>query len=224
MAKVYPEAMPPPNMAWARFRLIFAIGLLVVSVGSWYLLSRISPDYPIGPTDVSVLSLKELYPEAIEVAQGWLGDAYLVYADVTILPIEDAETLRASYSFRSQQADQSWLNVYIRMKASGIEVRSEDGVFGISRPAEGPIDLDKVLDSTEALEIIQEEGGGDFYLENSGLTWPQDLYLEHQDRTNFSGALVWRGSYMNPVTHDRLSVVIDAKSGDLLYTNDFEDQ
>lgn len=223
MAGTYFQSNEKPETGWVRFRLMFAIALLVISVGTWYFLSGESMGLRNDDIGVIVLSAKGLFPMAEEVALGWQSDAYLLDVHLKFFAEDEPEVLRATYSFRSLEHEERWLNVYVRSRGSDIDIDSDEGMFLMSRAVGPAIELEKVLDSREALEIIQKSGGNAFFLENAGLNWPQDLYLEHQDRTNFIGALVWRGSYMNPVTHDRLSIVIDAKTGDLLHIDVFED-
>lgn len=156
------------------------------------------------------ISAKRLYPEALAIAREQDPSAFLAYVDVDFRTMEDNRPLRIAYTFETQSTPPVWCRVeFTDGKDPGLIVSSHE------YPYEASItDQDWLLDSTEALEIAQENGGREFLLR-----WkPQITALRLQRASSehvVSGnpPVEWCVVYAVFMSRQRLTVCINAASG-----------
>lgn len=173
---------------------------------------------PPSPVIVRTLSIRSLYPEALEVAKDWKEDAYLVRAEVSFWE-DDADGYQyAHFSFRSPSTDIIGLAVWYdpvtgSFRDKWLSVAKED-------PERKPQinDSDWRIDSVEALEIAQSHGGKEFL--NGRSENDLDLYLLLEKRQNNGLPLtVWFAAYYDRTLGEELFVVINALSGEVVETS-----
>jgi hypothetical protein len=203
-----------PDTRWATFRLLFFFFVLAASLGSWLLFSAGKEKEIAEPVEVRVLSLRELYAQALPVAIKWRPDAILDRANLWFRPLQQPGTMRASLGFRSPSAPDEWLNVYIRVSSSGTEIEAEEGGFPVPRQVGNPIYPEELpFDSQRALEIVLRSGGEAYLLEHPDPDWPLSLILEYRDLFHSEGPLVWRGIFSDKSGLAAEHIRIDAYTG-----------
>ncbi|MEJ2212394.1 MAG: hypothetical protein P8129_25680 [Anaerolineae bacterium] len=165
---------------------------------------------PSAPVSVDTFSIRDLYPEAMQLARTWKQDAYLVWANTTFWPTDGDEFRRASstdvigllvgYDPATGSFEDEWVSVAKESPQQKIEIE----------------DTDWRLDSTEALEIAQRAGGAEFLA--GRIDGDLQLYIRLEKR-QVSGSMrtVWfAGYYVGMPASDSLRVVIDAVTGQVL--------
>jgi hypothetical protein len=176
------------------------------------------------PNEARVLSLKEIYPSAVDAAVKWQPDAYLHRASLSFWPRNPSKA-SAGITFRSAGHPEEFLNVYIKGMElpQSLEITSERGEFPVPRPEGAPINPSALgLDSVDALKVILEHGGADFIARNQPAS-AQSLILEYQDAFNSKGPLVWRAAFLDLGGLAQLKILIDAHTGELLQVDNFQD-
>ena len=84
-------------------RIAASVGLVVyLTVAS---LASCSSSTPPLPVSVDTLSIRDLYPKALQIANAWKEDAYLVYVETSFWPIDSAAYQSAPFGFRSRSMD-----------------------------------------------------------------------------------------------------------------------
>lgn len=206
-------AGPEQDTRWARFRLALVLFLLAASVLCWLLFGQPGQEEAPEGVPMRVLSIRETYPLALDVARTWRSDAVLNWADLTFQPATHTSRLDAAFAFRSPSAPQVWLLVIVRESGKGFEVRSQGGVYEVDEPKPVGAHIDPLelpLDSTEALAVIMRNGGQQFVAEHPGIAWPLSLSLRHRDFFNSRGDLVWLGLLGDLSTWQTEDIAIDA--------------
>lgn len=215
------KSLPDPR--GRHFRLLLALSLFVLSLGSWLVVELLKGDPPVAVNQVWTFSLREIYPTALAVAKEWRSDAYLNGADLVFWPSDPDKPLWAGLGFRSRAHPELYLNVYVTEESQGLATESKEGVFEIPRPEGAPIDPAELgLDAPEALDIMSRLGGVDFLARNQP-TDPQSLILEYEETFSSEGPVVWRAAYGDFASGEQLSIVIDANTGELVRIKDFKD-
>ncbi len=218
MSQLDPHAQSLPDPRWARFRLIAVFVVLVVSLGSWLIFSRGRGNSPVEPVELSVLSLKDLYPEALSIAKEWQSNAFLMGADFTVMDSQNAVRIRAAFFFWGSSSDsRRWLNVYILETSPNLEIETDEGEFPPDRPLPEPIDPNELpFDSVDALETILDCGAAELLREHPNQPWPPGLILERSGPWLTEGPLIWRAYFTGEDIHDAEYFIIDAYTGELL--------
>jgi hypothetical protein len=215
------KSLPDPR--GRHFRLLFALALFAVSLGSWLVVEVLKGDKQVPGSQVRVFSIFDIYPTALASAKQWKSDAYLYDAVLLFWPQEPEKALWAGLGFRSQAQPDLFLQVYVMEEGQQLVNEFKEGVFQIPRPVGSPIDPAELgLDAFEALEITNRLGGTDFVARNQP-DYPQSLNLEYEERFSFEGPIVWRASYADPASGERLSIVIDANTGEVIRIDDHKD-
>jgi hypothetical protein len=190
-----------------RIGTLVCLGFLVLGCGASTTPSEVM---------VSTLSIRSLYPEALEVAKDWKEDAYLVEAQVSFGESSVDEYQYAYFSFRSPSTDIIGLAVWYDPATSSFR----DEWLSIAKAKRKlPIsDSDWPVDSTEALKIVQSNGGKEFLTGRS----ENDLYLYlrlEKRQNNGQPLTVWFAAYYDETAGEELFVVIDALSGKVVETS-----
>lgn len=136
------------------------------------------------PEDLRVLSMNDLTPKAFEVAKNWRADAYLSNVSFRVYPKASEKPLWATYSFQSSK-EPVWLSVHFKETSNGIDIKIREGdyqealeMFG-KVPEKKELNLEDILlDSTDAVTMLYENGGMDFFHKHPGVHMPAHLYLE----------------------------------------------
>ena len=141
----------------------------------------------IVPTNLRVLSTKDLSTLAFEEAKKWRADAFLFDVALWSYPVDKSNSLRAYYDFQSK-SEPVWLSVIFTEIDSGLEIETREGdyseaieMFG-QVPTKYNLDIDNIsLDSQDALNILYENGGIEFYRRYHEASLPLVLKLENDD-------------------------------------------
>jgi hypothetical protein len=172
------------------------------------------------PVSVDTLSIRDLYPEALQIAKAWKEDAYLVDAQTSFWPTNADGFRRAFFSFRSRSTDVIGLLVSYDPATGSfadewLSVAKED-----PRQKEEISDADWRLDSVRALEIAQAARGSEFLAEQ--LDKDLNLYLRlKRQEVGTEVRTVWLVAYYAgmPPSADR-RIVIDAATSQILEVDD----
>jgi hypothetical protein len=166
------------------------------------------------PVEARTLSAKEFYPLAVEQARQWKSDVYLVSVTVDFRHEEDSAPLSLSYGFESSSDDRHSLLITFREGSEEPQVKSIYHQIPIE--VRNSIDIDAwPLDSIDILSIAQENGGRLFLLRHRSKSLFTRLFLKPELNVP-EARLVWRASYSDLVTKDRLDIIIDPLIGEIL--------
>ena len=171
------------------------------------------------PVTVHTLSVRTLYPEALQIATTWKPDAYLIGASAYFaIDYPDCSPPSVRFSFYAPSAPYFFLRVQYNSEAQAFEeeaVSSGGSIDSVRYPQ--ILDTDWAVDSTEALEIAQANGGAEFlagrsshYLCGSSVELEKKM-IEGQWVTR------WCAGYFDVTTPKSLFVHIDALSGEVTY-------
>jgi hypothetical protein len=212
----HPESVP--DHRWARFRLVTIFAVFMVSIGSWWLCSNGMGNTQVTSAEISVLSMKELYPQALSIARDWHPDAFLSRASFSIQGFSSTDHPRASFTFWGPSTIVNYgLNVYIRELSQGLEIDTDEGEFPPERPLAEAIDPDELpFDSLDALELILTNGGREFLRAHPSQPWPPDLILERSGSYLSAGPLRWRAFFKGVDIYETKHFMIDAYTGEFL--------
>jgi len=204
---------PPENIIEARLRLIIVLMLFAASVLAWLLLRN---EGGAGDAELRVLSIRDTFPIALELARGWCEDAVLNSAEMPFGPVDQVSDLTGYFAFRSPSRPRAWLTVYVTETTGGgtVSAREEGDYEGEEPPPLGDaIDpLQLPIDSAEALELVMQNGGRDYLGEHQGVAWPVYLGLRYRDLYQSQGGLIWIALFGDR----RGNISIDARSGELV--------
>ena len=164
--------------------------------------------------DANVMSARELYPEAAQIAGEWKPDAYLIRVH-TIGSKGTKPATHLYYLFYSPKTPY----IALELKYDADSGTFTDGLFPASKlaPDETLVILssDWEVDSVEALEIAQSHGGAVFL--GQWQAFPS-LILEKEKAKAEYGTVwrtVWRISYFDPVARKSMCFRISAESGEV---------
>jgi hypothetical protein len=198
---------------WARFRVIFLVTLALVSAAA-VLLGGAGGEGGAVSMNLRVLSVKEHYPRALAVAREWSSDAILIDAEVLFRPTESPGELRIAYGFHSAGPPAKWLNVYLKERETGLVVETSEGELPPNQPIGDPVEPLQLLDSSEALAIILEDGGERYLREHSLPRWPLSLHLEYSQIFRSEGPVIWRGIFSERTSLSNEYIRVDARTGE----------
>jgi hypothetical protein len=199
---------------WARFRLLFVVALALIPAAA-VLIARSDGESGAAAMELRVLSVKEHYPRALEVARKWRSDAILSRAAAYFRPSEGPKDLSISYDFYSAGPPAKFLLVWVDEEETGIVLESKEGELHPDQPLGDPVDpLQIPLDSPEALSIILQNGGARFLARHKNPFWPIGLGLEYRRTFYSEGPLVWAVSFADRVSLESETIRIDARTGE----------
>lgn len=193
--------------------------LLVIALCPVLLLASCGPQDGTTPVAVRTLSLQDLYPTAVTLAEDWKEDAYLVDAMIPFDTGQPDAYRHANLVFRSPSTDIIGLSLWYDPETGSWQ----DEWLSIAKvdPQREPEirQSDWSIDSLEALEIAQAHGGAEFLAGRpSG-----ELYLRLRLKTEQVAErqlAVWKAMYRHRGTPDYLFVVIDTQTGEVLNVED----
>ena len=162
---------------------------------------------------IPVLSAKFHWPQAIEVAQEWHSDAYLIDITVNVRIPGTVSRLNSVYfGFQSP----SNVSATLLVKCNQTCYSSEELTTPISLPQCPPLEMDdQLLDSDEALEKALLYGGADHVRSEHALL---HMDLERNYPGCDGSTITWSVSFGNITTFENVIYVMDAFSGELLET------
>jgi hypothetical protein len=172
-----------------------------------------SPD----SVELRTVSVQRFYDMAVAEAERWSPGAYLCELEVTVVPADGSREPWASFGFESPEKDQESVSLDFTPNSSWPDV----DVIEHERPISIRIPIlpdEWWLDSPDVLLIAQEHGGDDFLARHSVDLVSISLYLERVPRVPET-PLVWRVSYLDWVTSDRLDIDVDPLTGEVLEVN-----
>lgn len=179
--RVIGEAVSPP----ASLLITLCLFLLLIACGT---------PTPYPDVAARTTSVRALYPAAMELAREWRADAYLTRAHTWFVPADDDRSEYASFIFRSPSTDL----IALHLRYLGHTDSWHDEWLSIANqdPKRYPEirETDWQVDSTQALDIAQQNGGAIFL----GCAAGGDLYLRLDLRRQWMGrrsVTVWWVSY-----------------------------
>lgn len=160
------------------------------------------------------MSAKRLYPEALAIARQQDAGAYLAYVDVDFRMVGDDRPLKIRFTFETRAAPPSWCYVeFTDGKDPTLATSSHEYQY----PHEMSIaDRDWLLDSPQALDIAQQNGGREFLLR-----WKPEITALTLRRaslgqgTSGNPPVEWCVVYAGFMRQQRLTVCVDAVSGQI---------
>jgi len=153
-----------------------------------------------------VLSVRELYPDALEAARQWRGDAVLSYATASFRPSESPGGLTAGLGFRSASEPGIYLLVWFRESSGDTQMEVHEAIDPLQLP----------FDTAQALEMALQAGGAEFLSEHPTINWPQSLTLEYEDLFYSQGSVLWIVRLLERGTLEHAEVAIDALTGEVV--------
>ena len=209
---------------WSRVRSVLLIMLLSLGFGCSSPIRNPSPEdlTPSMPQGLNwtVRHVKTLEQQAREDAKKWQPDAILVSVTVNALvmgsatPFPMADLL--SFEFRSNQ-DSHTSHIVGFLMNDTIKVREPP----LTNPNfdYNPIEpTDWVLDSTDAWQIAQQNGGSDF-LKRNELSGARVVLKLGRSLPPRNGDVLWYVAYGAQQGRDSLQMYIDAKTGAIIQKN-----
>ena len=141
---------------------IIAVIIAFISCGIFaFLINNVFPDTN---SEIEIMeprfpSIAKLYPEALDEAQSWREDAYMVFADVS----HRQGRISTAFAFGTMEDPNLGLLVYFRESENGYVVKSEESEgAGRVEPRPGINREDWAVDSIEVAQQVFLERGSDF--------------------------------------------------------------
>ncbi|OQY27321.1 MAG: hypothetical protein B6I38_10220 [Anaerolineaceae bacterium 4572_5.1] len=198
------------------FRILIGIVLCLSALNSTgcNFLGNNASDNTSQTPNISVLSVKFHWPQALELAQKWHSDAYLI--DVTVdvlLPHVPSSRAEVGFVFRSPSDEKATLGVICHNACYTEKFNSS-----LSLPQCTPFSIDDIaLDSKDALEIGLADGRDTYVdVQNASL----QLKLERNYPRCDGSMITWNIRFSNIVTFEGIDIVIDALTGDVTEIRD----
>lgn len=194
-----------------------ATSLITITVT--VLIANACSHQPPDPVELRTLEFEPLYLEAISKAQEWRSDAYLHGANLPVGTDQEGPEFFALFGFYSVEDRDRWLLVTIQStNTGGLVIESEAKEFELPRPEPNPlINIDEIISSQDALDIMQEEGAGDFVADH-GFSPLSTLALEYSQPYQEQGPIIWRGTIgaAGGPRSPSLRIELDAGSSEVL--------
>ena len=197
---------------WSFCRLHRVMIVLGFALLSGCNCSPVSSEKPVA---VHALSVRALYPEALQIAQAWKQDAYLIRASANIAIDNSDRPQDVSFLFYSPSTPYLVMEVQYDSETQSFEQESSSG--GHIDPARYPeiLNTDWEVDSVEALEIAHIHGGAGFLIGRSSHIMYPFLRLE---KTKIGGnwTTLWYIPYSDKTANETMFIQIDALSGEVI--------
>ena len=209
-----PAAIPqskPTSMgsAWrskhCSLGIVLAVaGLAIAACGRTY----------VPGSNEQIPSLRDLYPQALEMAQIWTTDAHLIWAEVSMEALPEVV-----FAFNSVSDPGEGALVHVEEPADQPRFWLEEVPAPGRTEALPAIELPSwgSLDSPTAYSISLDQGGKEFLERNPG-TRASWIRLQYVD-TPSGGGINWRVTFGDPlsVTYD---VLIDPSTGEVVQSEE----
>ena len=171
-----------------------------------------------------VSSIRELYPEAIELAQEWNPTPVLEDVVQDVLRIDDEGEWLTSFTFRTEKDLTKFINIYFDVRGNHTKIELELGELGSARLLDPPVNpFELGLKSQDVLAIAIENGGGVFIQDHRYESLSLLLILQHV-RLGGDYRLVWRGSFHDLATLEGIDIKIDPNTGEVLEIRHFPEE
>lgn len=144
------------------------------------------------PTEFQLLSVKELYPMALESVQNEYDNVSLRGIYLSIWPTENSHTPEINYLFQVNSPSR-WAIVTIEVASSGYKIFMNERE-GLIFPTRTDIQLDKIpFDSIEAFEMLNDRS--QFLWKYPFISFPLELWLGRSPRSEFplAWSIIYRG-------------------------------
>ena len=179
-----------------------------------FLLLSCGPVKPQGGKSVHTLSMRTLYPEALEVARAWKEDAFLVGADVDFALDDTEHNHLPSFFFLSPSTEVVGLFVNYDVETGTFS----DEWLSIAKMDRSRypeiLDDEWPIDSVDALQIAQNHGGSEFLASRAG--WDLHLLMHLRKRqTSGQSMTYWTVLYYDQYAREDLRMRVDASTGDV---------
>lgn len=162
------------------------------------------------PEDFRVLSVREIYPQALKEAEEWKDDAYLNILGLWVIPNDYDDVLHAYFGFETSDSSE-WFSIEFVGSENNIKIKSKDSGVYPSNLDKPEIDLDMItLDSTEAFKQIFQKEGNKLFERHPDVIYPIILYLNRHGYEYVK----WVASFE---TRDGISwtITMDAKTNEI---------
>ncbi|MBU0491426.1 MAG: hypothetical protein KKA73_02690 [Chloroflexi bacterium] len=195
-------------------RLVSTVILAVLVIALWACTIS-SEDIPT--ISAKVLSAGDAYPLAWTEVQKWRSDAYLINIEAAVHYAEDPSPLYIFFDFDALNDPAIWLSVKCWKGENGFEARSETGQYTDPVLDRMPIHReDWILDSQEALDIAQNNGGNEFmYRRLDTKHFPSYFLKLERNLPPHLGDVIWRATYSDFDAKEGLDILIDANTGEV---------
>ena len=165
------------------------------------------------------LSIKELYPEALDKAFEWQPDAYLYSSTIQIRHIEDSSPLRIYFVFRSISSPNQYLLLYMIESETGFDFEIEAGEYQTEKSLSTSVNPDNItLDTFDAFEIAFKNGGQAYFERFQHPDMP--LFIDIQPSSEFHNGTYWSASFFDINSND-LHIFIDDKDRNVFEVREF---
>ena len=196
--------LPCRSKHWSLGIVLPLAGLAIAACGSTY----------VPGNSEQIPSLRDLYPQALEIAQIWKTDAHLIWAEVSMRALPEVV-----FAFNSVSDPGEGALVYVEEPAAQPQFRLEEVPAPGRTEALPAIELPSwgSLDSPTAYSISLDQGGKEFLERNPG-TQTSWIRLQYVDTPN-GGGISWRVTFGDPlsVTYD---VFIDPSTGEVVQSEE----
>jgi hypothetical protein len=161
------------------------------------------------------ISVKAIWPAAMEKAQEWQSDAYVANLRLSFNHTEDGGEFDAvDFAFESPTSDEHSLWVICDSTGCASDIMPKPANPSGIEPL--PIyEEDFKIEGKKALEISLAHGGAEYIDLMKEKYIPTFAMLARMDPPD-TGNLYWRASYFDPATREHLDVIIDANSGEVI--------
>lgn len=169
---------------------------------------------PLGIDEMVISSFNSLYPLALEKARMWDSNASLKTADFPFWLKTSNKDAFCLFSFQSSNIPEETFFVKITETQTGFIFKVEQRSNNQNQQlVEDTIQINEIIDSRVALDLILEQGGSEFIQSNPGMSWPTILILEHQDRDP-ANPFIWRVTFINKQEMTQATYTFDAMTGE----------
>jgi hypothetical protein len=159
--------------------------------------------------------VQSLYPEALQLAQEWKTDAYLVSAETDFAFGDDGRDLYYNFLFRSHSSPLMQILLSYESTTGSIREKLLAAPENSTEQDLEILDTAWPIDSVEALQIAQAHGGSEFLAEHSSSNLSLLMRLEKRLEGD-ELKTIWFVSYYDQLAIEVLRVVVDASTGDVV--------
>lgn len=190
-----------------------SILLMIATISSCNVFSATQQTFDC--TELKILSVKEAYAQVDYVAKKWDKDAYLEEVLLYLYPKTDKSTLLATFGYRSLSSPFKAVS-FDYIARSDIEIEQREFSLEDSEPPVFRLDLVILqLDSLDALKIMCEQLGNEFYKTCKVGHWPLPMTLKY-GFPGISKEEVWVMSFACDKPEKGAAIIINATSGEVL--------
>jgi hypothetical protein len=174
---------------------------------------------PINPVDLDVLSVRDYWLQALEIAQEWHPDAYVRGVDVDVPLLARPSSVLQNYpgvrfSFYSRSED--YITFVVSCSAERCDSLEIEQGAGYPLMHCMPMSLDDfVLDSKDAVAVGLQHGGDDYMSSSTAYV----VLKLHRGSPSCTGEVQWSISFAEP-SGKGFDIFVDATSGEVIEIRD----